>query len=333
MRFGEEENRLGVLLQARFRIEWAALRAMLAYFQTGRFERAQNHLRVVSRLLPSVLRHDWHWALQNLRLVFGPNLTEAARVRLATLAFEHHLNSYLEGLRHDEVEVELRDYERLLDAYHQKRGVILCGVHLGSWESVLHEGPLAGLPLVGVYRRALNPFSDEVFQQIRSRYRIQWIESNDVDGIVAALREGKIIGLMTDLNTPTSGVPAEFLGVTAMCPAGPARLAMLFDSPVLPAVAIREGAARVRVQFEPVIQPPRNANLAADVRGFTVRINEAFEPWVLEYAEQYNWLHPRWRNRPNGQRWPNGVSEETLYRSRTAPFLNVPDRVRRLIGL
>lgn len=322
----------GKFLQARFRLESLALRGALAYFERGDFQRAQRHLTVGARVLRLVLRHDWHWALKNLKLIFGPNLSERERVRLAALAFEHHLNSYLEGLRHADVSVEFHHHERLLEAHAAGRGVILCGVHLGSWESVLHDGPQAGLPIVGVYRRALNPLSNAVFQEIRSRYRIEWIASEDVAGIVQALRAGKIVGLMTDLNTPAGGTVADFLGLPVTCPAGPARLALMHHAPLLPAVAVRTGTGRVSVHFEAAIEPPHSGSFDADTRQLTARINQAFEPWVLEYAEQYNWLHPRWRNRPDGRRWSNDVSEAEMCRERTAPFMPVSERVRRLIA-
>jgi KDO2-lipid IV(A) lauroyltransferase len=107
----------------------------------------------------------------------------------------------------------------------------------------------------------------------------------------------------------------------------------MIDSPIVPAVAVRTGPVHVRVLFENVIQPVREERQEMPVLTLTAGINRAFEPWVLEYAEQYNWLHPRWRNRPDGRRWPNDVKEDELYESRTAPFLDVPERVRRLISL
>jgi NADPH:quinone reductase-like Zn-dependent oxidoreductase/lauroyl/myristoyl acyltransferase/NADP-dependent 3-hydroxy acid dehydrogenase YdfG len=318
-------------LRARFYFEWLALRGLLACFRGGDFQRARNRLQLITPVMTRVLRHDWQWAVQNLKLIFGPNLTNAGRERLATLAFEHHLSSYLEGLRHKDLEVAFHHPERLFENHAEGRGVILCGVHLGSWESVLHHGAQAGLPIVGVYRRALNPRSDRVFQEIRSAYGIEWIVSKDVEAITRALRAGKIVGLMTDLNTTAGGTVADFLGVPATCPAGPARLALLQNAPILPAVAIRTGAGRISVHFEPAIRPPQNDHSDEEVRQLTRRMNAAFEPWILEYAEQYNWLHPRWRNRPDGHRWRLQMSDAELWHERTSPFPAVSERVRRLL--
>ncbi len=315
-----------IALQARFHLEWLAVRALQTVFSRADFSRAQAYLRMLTPVATTVFRPDWNWAVRNLKLVFGPNLSDAERARLVRLAFQHHLSSYLEGLRHADVAAEFEHHERLFQSHARGRGVILCGVHLGSWESVLPHAARAGLPVVGVYRRAFNPLSDRVFQEIRAAYGIEWIDSSDVEAISNAVRAGKIIGLMTDLNTPAGGLVADFLGLAATCPSGPARLAVLHGAPVIPAVAIRSGAGRVAVRFEPPILPVQGESLP----DLTRRINAVFEPWVIEYAEQYNWMHPRWRNRPDGRRWSLRLSDAEMAEERTAPFLTVPERVRKL---
>ncbi len=320
-------------LQWRFHLEALALRGLLACFRAGDFQLARKRLRLFTPVLTKVLRHDWQWAVQNLKLVFGPNLASEERQRLAMLSFEHHLSSYLEGLRHTDLKVEFHQAERILETHAEGRGVILCGVHLGSWESPLHHGASAGLPVVGVYRRALNPHSDRIFQEIRSAYGIEWIVSKDVEAISRALRAGKIVGLMTDLNTLSGGTVADFLGVPATCPSGPARLAILQGVPIVPAVAVRTGTAHICAHFEAPIRPVQAATYSeAAIAQLTRRINAAFEPWILEYAEQYNWLHPRWRARPDGSRWTLAMTEADFARERTSPYLPVADRVRRLLA-
>ncbi len=274
-------------LRARHYLEWLLLRAGVAYLRRGDLQQASRRTRRVARLAKFVLRSEWQWALQNLKLVFGPNLTEAQRRRLATLAFENHLISYMEGLRATDVTIEFRNQERLQDALAAGKGVIACGVHIGSWEPLLSHGMADDVPLVVPYRPAHNPLGDRVFQENRAAYKAEWIPSTNVDASAAALRDGKILGLMTDLNTVTGGTAADFLGVPATCPAGPARLALLLGTPIVPSVSIRSAIGRAVVHFEPAIVPPPNEFSDEQVRQLTRRINAAFEPWILEYAEQY----------------------------------------------
>lgn len=318
-------------LDAQFRVEWLLLRAGIAALRSGDYEHAVRRTRRLARWARPLLAFNWRWALQNLRLVFGPNLSERERRRLATLAFENHFISYLEGLRHQDVSFEIHGGEHVIEARTAARGVILCGVHLGSWEPGLSLGQYVGMPIAVVYRRARNPLSDRVFQKIRASYDVGWIVSADVAGAIEALRSNKVLGLMTDLNVTKGGTVADFLGVPARCPSGPARLALLQGSPIVPAIAIRLANGNLEVHFHRAIEPPRNDDTEAQVRDLTRRINAAFEPWILEYAEQYNWLHPRWRCRPDGGELSIGEPLERLAAHRTAPFQTVSARVRSLL--
>jgi KDO2-lipid IV(A) lauroyltransferase len=277
-----------------------------------------------------VLAQEWNWTLKNLQLVFGPALSEQDRIRLAANAFEQHLLSYIEGLRGDEVAVDVVNEENAIEAYEQGRGVLVCSIHLGSWEAGVRWSAGTGYPIACIYRRAHNPLSDREFQKIRESYRIEWIGSDDLAGIASALRDHKIVLMMTDLNTLSGGVAAEFLGLPAMCPAGPALLAMEMQCPIVPCIGIRESVGLAKLHLEPQIQFVPTGT-SKDVALLTRQINRVFEPWVLEYAEQYNWLHPRWRARPDGTIWKTTDPIESMWAERTAPFPPLPDRVVKMI--
>lgn len=321
----------GTLHKGQFFLEWLVLRWGITYLRCGDYAAACRRMRRLARWARPLLKFNWLWAQQNLRLIFGPNLTAAQRRRLATIAFENHFISYLEGLRHRDVAFDIRGGGNLLNALAAGKGVILCGAHVGSWEPALSLGARQGVPVAVVYRPAQNPWSDRLFQKIRASYEVTWIASADVGAAFEALRSNKVLGLMTDLNVTRGGTVADFLGVPARCPSGPARLALMQQSPIVPAVAIRSSDGPLQVHFEPAIVPPKNEDTEEQVRAITRRINAALEPWVVEYAEQYNWLHPRWRCRPDGRQIALGASDEMLVAERTAPFLDVPDRVRALL--
>jgi KDO2-lipid IV(A) lauroyltransferase len=182
------------------------------------------------------------------------------------------------------------------------------------------------VPVVCVYRRAQNPISNRRFQEIRAAYQVTWIESSDVAAIARALDEKKIVALMTDLNTLSGGLQADFLGIAAMGPAGPAKLAMIKNCPLVPAMALRAPGGKVDVHFEVPLYP--GDELPAQLAR---RINAVFEPWILEYAEQYNWLHPRWRARPDGSSWNLEMAPEELLIARKFPCYSPGPRIRSLL--
>jgi acyl transferase domain-containing protein/lauroyl/myristoyl acyltransferase/acyl carrier protein len=328
----EEDEPDTVRPAARHRVEAAALRFAIRVFRGCDRPRAMHRLRTVLPAVRPFLANDRRWALKNLRAVFGDNLAPARRARLAEMALEHHLLSYVEGVGARGGTETFENHESALDAYASGSGLIVCGVHLGTWEPILRWGPGVGLPFAAVYRRAHNPLADRVFQDVRGAYGIRWVRSNDTPGMLNALADGCALGMMTDLNTFSGGVFADFLGLAASCPAGPAALALHTGARLVPAVALRESGDRTRIIFGEPLDPGADGVSGDNVRHLTRRLNAAFEPWILEYAEQYNWLHPRWRFRPDGSVWTLRTTEAEMAAARTTPYALPSERLLRVIA-
>ena len=316
----------------RFYAEWLALKALLASLERGDMRQAWAKIRRVSTVVKWFGRSHWLWARRNLQLVFGPQLNPPDRERLIAIALEQHLGSYLEGLRGRDVAVRVMDGDRVRAAHAAGRGVIIASVHLGSWEPGLRWFDQVGISAAVVYRRAFNPFSEREFQTVRATHGVEWIEEDNVMQMVRALRSGKALVLMTDLNTGVGGIPSEFLGFTAMCPPGPAKLALRYGCPILPCFGIREQDAVVTYHCGLPLELPTATSPAGAIAGLTRQINAAFEPWILEHAEQYNWFHPRWRFRPEGRVWRVTDPLEQQLAERVSAFPLLSERVRRFLS-
>lgn len=315
---------------AGFYAEWLALRAAEKLMLGRGVETARARL---SRLMPFfrlILRNDRLWALKNLRMVFGNNLNDIQRSALASLAMENHLASYMESAFSHELEFSFDNYAELLELAGDG-GVILCGIHLGSWEPFLRWAPDIGLRLAAVYRKARNPLTERVFQERRSLYGIEWIPSGDTRAIAQAVEDRKIVAFMTDLNSYETKVYADFLGVPASCAPGPFALSVLKGAPIVPAVGIRQSVGKVSATFAPALRPDTLRPVGMEIARLSGKLNTVFAPWILEYAEQYNWLHPRWRCRPDGSLWTLQTPDGAIAAARTAPCPVVPRRVLDLL--
>ena len=167
------------------------------------------------------------------------------------------------------------------------------------------------------------------FAAARASYPVEWIQKRDTFGAVRALRQGKLLVVMVDLNTTRGGLEADFLGLPACSPTGPARLARRLRVPVVPAVSVRVAPGRATLSLLP---PLRHLAGPESDPSFTAELYRRFEPWVVEYAEQYNWLHPRWRHRPDGSVWSTKQAFAEQASRRTRPFLDLPPRVRALLA-
>ncbi|MBF0215022.1 MAG: lysophospholipid acyltransferase family protein [Magnetococcales bacterium] len=287
------------------RLEGVLLEAVVAWIRRGPLSDAYRKSTRLARLARRLLASEWAWANANLTLIYGASLTPEQRERLALLAFENIFHSHMEAIRVHEVTMRDEGVERLQAAHALGRGVLVVGVHLGCWEPGLKRLGSLVAPTAILYRHANNPLSEKKFMEMRAGYGVEWISRQNTRAIVRAFQERKVLGFMTDINTRQGGITAPFLGLTAQCPPGPARLALKFQTPLLPVVATRAAPGEAVFRVGEPIEPPAitDGDPEARVQTLTARINAAFVPWIHEYAEQYNWLHARWRARPDGSLW------------------------------
>ncbi|OSM04936.1 putative lipid A biosynthesis acyltransferase [Magnetofaba australis IT-1] len=278
---------------------------------------AARKAAALARLGRRLLKSPDHWARVNPRLIFGEHLTDAQYNRLAQLAFENIFLSHIEGVRASDVAFDTDGGETLRDAYAQGQGVICAAIHLGSWEPGLMHVARLGYPLSAVYRHANNPLAEQMFMAIRQPYGIGWIARRDAKQTISVLKRKQMLGLMIDINTAEGGVAAPFLGFPALCPAGPARLARKFGAPIVPMIATREAPGRATLRIGPVLEPLPGEDDAA----FTARLNAAFTDWIVDYAHQYNWLHGRFKSRPDGRLWRRSEPLASMMGERDTPFL------------
>ncbi|MBF8274678.1 MAG: hypothetical protein HW380_3783 [Magnetococcales bacterium] len=315
------------------RVEWWLLQGLSFWLNCPQSGETCRRAMKLGRLGSLVLRREWAWCQTNLRLIYGDNLSQEERECLGLLAFRNIFTSYVEGLQPGGIQIShSSDEHHLIDAFQLGRGVLLASVHLGGWESGLFHGAhVLGLPAACLYRPTNNPLSEKFIQEHRSVYNVEWISRDDVRGAVRALRRGKILVVMTDINFRQGGVAAPFLGLPAMCPPGPSRLALQLGVPLLSVVVLRDAPGINHIHYLPPLPLEDVKGHANPLEEATARLNRVFSGWIHDFAEQYNWLHARWRSRPDGRLWrPDGELQE-MARERVEPFIPVSERVRTLL--
>jgi Kdo2-lipid IVA lauroyltransferase/acyltransferase len=318
-------------------IEWLALKMVIGYIRGGDITATAKKVQRLTPLLQKILRSELKWAERNIQMIYGDTLSHEQRKILVRLAFENVLFSHVEGMQVEEIQFQENGLENLQAAIKLGRGVIACSVHIGSWEPALKR--LAELvnptPTAIVYRHANNPLSEAEFIKIRDPYGVEWIRRDQPRQILKAIRDKKVLGLMTDMNTREGGTTAPFLGIPAQCPPGPARLALRFGAPIVPMFSIRKAPGKANFIFLPALEPQQKRSVEEeDVAALTAKINASFATTIHNHAEQYNWLHARWRTRSDGQLWQPDDAIEIMQAARidpTAPYPTLSERVMKKI--
>ncbi len=172
--------------------------------------------------------------------------------------------------------------------------------HIANWELAPLTAVAHGVDTTFVYREANNRLVENLFVSGRSKLGDGLIKkgSDGAKGIMKALRDNKHVGMLVDQKM-NDGIAVPFFGEDAMTAPALGLMAVRFKCPVMPARVIRERGAHFRIELSEPIYAEDTGNREADIRRFTVRVNEILEGWIREHPDQWLWLHNRWPSEPD----------------------------------
>lgn len=169
---------------------------------------------------------------------------------------------------------------------------ILFGAHLGNWEilphALLHHYDLAMHP---VYRAPNNQLVDKKLHQYRnsSNRLIPYAKSKTgMAGMVKALRNKEHLGLLIDQKL-NEGVDAQFFNMRAKTGTAFIDMAKKFNCPLVPLRCIRKDDGFIVEALAPIETQDR------PTEDILKEAHTIIEGWIMEYPEQWLWLHRRWK--------------------------------------
>jgi Kdo2-lipid IVA lauroyltransferase/acyltransferase len=195
-------------------------------------------------------------------------------------------------------------FENFEQALRRGKGVLFLTAHLGGWELSAFAHSLYGHPLHVVMRSLDNPYMDRLTREYRTLYGNQMLDKDEnVRGLVAAMKAGETAGVLMDTNmTPPQGVFVKFFGIEACTASGVARIAMRTDAAVVPGFTVWDAQlGKYRLLFDPALTLIRSGNEESDIVANTQLFTSVIEEKVRRYADQWLWVHRRWKTRPPGE--------------------------------
>ena len=261
----------------------------------------------VGSLLFLLLRKRRHIALVNLRLCM-PELSEAARVRLARQHFQSYSRSVWErAILWWAPEARLRRLIKVEPgvplAQIEAGPIILLCPHFVCLD-VAGVAVMLESTLCSIYAQQKNKAFDEVLRQGRSRFRpVQLFSRKEgVKPIIRAMREHRPYFMLPDMDFGAKDAEfVPFFGIPAAKLTAPGRIAAATGAAVIPVVAtFLPDYAGWQVRFYPAwdnFPGPDTAAAAA-------RMNAFIEQRVREAPAEYFWTHKRFKTRPPGEPSP-----------------------------
>jgi KDO2-lipid IV(A) lauroyltransferase len=261
----------------------------------------------VGSLLFLLLRKRRHIALVNLRLCM-PELSEAARVRLARQHFQSYSRSVWErAILWWAPEARLRRLIKVEPgvplAQIEAGPIILLCPHFVCLD-VAGVAVMLESTLCSIYAQQKNKAFDEVLRQGRSRFRpVQLFSRKEgVKPIIRAMREHRPYFMLPDMDFGAKDAEfVPFFGIPAATLTAPGRIAAATGAAVIPVVAtFLPDYAGWQVRFYPAWDnfPGPDTGAAA------ARMNAFIEQRVREAPAEYFWTHKRFKTRPPGEPSP-----------------------------
>ena len=243
-------------------------------------------------------------ALENLDRAF-PDANEGEIDRIARGAFRNYGITFIELLWAPNFTAS--SFDRLISAEHKRiindlhargKGLVVLTAHFGNWElTALSLTHLSGLPVSVLVQTQNNELADRVISAHRSLFGNRLIPRGvSVREILKTLDQGGIIAMAADQSGPKEGVFVPFFGRSAATPQGPAVFALRGRVPILMAFLLRKGDGTYELFLEQVPMEDLLEHTDANVAELTRRHTAMLEREIRTHADQWLWMHRRWKN-------------------------------------
>ncbi|MDQ1508418.1 MAG: phosphatidylinositol dimannoside acyltransferase [Actinomycetota bacterium] len=187
-------------------------------------------------------------------------------------------------------------FEHIEAALARGNGVILALPHLGGWEWAGAAMALRGHRLLAVVEKIEPPELLAWFAAQRAAIGIDVVTLGPEVGVVVlrALRDNRIVCLLSDRDIAGDGVEVEFFGERTTLPGGPATLALRTGAALLPAAVYFRGGRDHLGVVRPPVEVQRLGRLREDIARITQVLANELETLIRAAPEQWHLLQPNW---------------------------------------
>ena len=246
---------------------------------------------------------------RNLRAAYRDALTIHESKTIARRALYNQLLFFMElffyyhprNKRVLKESISIEGIENLAAARQRSRGVIGVSGHLGNFQLMmlrlsLEDGRFAALiknPKSRILSDAWIKYMDDFgLRTIMIRNRVSATKQ-----IIRELKRSAFVMFIADEFTRRGGYVVTFFGKKTCMAAGPARLSLKMDIPLLPCFIIREDTGRYRIIIEPAVEIAGSGDYEVDCLAVTQKRIDILERYIRQYTDQWLWTQTRWKKK------------------------------------
>ena len=186
--------------------------------------------------------------------------------------------------------------ENLDRALARGKGVLAITGHFGDWELMGAAFSLMGYPIHFLVGEQHNQRVDDTMNAYRQMAGIGIIPMGvAMRKVLATLRKGEIVAMLSDQDAHEEGVFVPFLGRPASTAKGPATFALKTGAAVTPVFIVRkENGWQHTVYIEEPIIPDGQSTIFSITNSYT----NYLEQYIKRYPDHWFWPHRRWKTGP-----------------------------------
>jgi KDO2-lipid IV(A) lauroyltransferase len=191
--------------------------------------------------------------------------------------------------------ISIEGLEYIHQSFKRGKGVILLGMHEGSWELSNIICANLGFPFSLFIREQRHPRLNRLLNLYRSQKGCKLIQrQNQLRQLIQLLKNNEAIGMTADQGG-RSGLGVKFLGKEASMPQGAIKLALKYGVALIPAFYTRIKGPYVKIIVEPPFEVKRTGDIEVDIRENLQRLVCVFEKNILKYPQEYLWTYKIWK--------------------------------------
>jgi lipopolysaccharide heptosyltransferase II len=244
-------------------------------------------------------------AVRNIEIAFGEEKSSPEIRRIVREHFQRLGSNLLCGLKLAAMPLEkVRERVKVENAeapereLRRGRPVVYVLSHLGNWELQTQMFP----PVINfvrngtIYQPLANRYIDRHVRALRARAGVELFDRREgFQKAIKLLREGGVIGILSDQHAGDQGLWVPFFGKLASTTSLPALLTKRTGAALLGTAIYTDGPGRWRMVFADRIDADGDS-----VEAMTAKANELIETQIRRAPEDGFWLHNRWKTpRPN----------------------------------
>lgn len=196
--------------------------------------------------------------------------------------------------------VRIEGLENAAGAFAQKKGVLLCSMHAGSWELANILAANLGFPFSMFVRDQKFPRVEGLLNAYRLSKGCRLIQRKDqMRELIRVLRNNEATGLTVDQGG-RSGTPVMFFGKEASMSSGAVRLALKYGCVLLPVFLRRVNGPHLQITVAKPFSLRQTGDPEKDAVANLQELVRLFEGHIGRFPHEYLWSYKVWKH--SGQR-------------------------------